>query len=118
MIGKRPYTPGYLAGDWVILSGQTGRVGETLAPGGFDAQFRQAFANIREILAGHKLGFDALAKITIYLTRMEDDYPRMNELYAQMFGVHKPARTTIGVAALPRGALVEVEAWAYTGQME
>jgi 2-iminobutanoate/2-iminopropanoate deaminase len=109
----RPYTPGYQAGNWIIVSGQTGRIGEALVLGGFDAEFQQALSNVRQILAEHKAGLDAVAKITIYLARMREDYQRMNELYAQVFETHKPARTTIGVAALPRNALVEVEAWAY-----
>jgi 2-iminobutanoate/2-iminopropanoate deaminase len=119
MIGERPYTPGYVAGDWVIVSGQTGRVGEHLAEG-FDAQFRQAFANVQSILNGRGMALGAVAKITIYLARMEADYERMNELYGELFDEHynspRPARTTIGVAALPRKALVEVEAWAYSGK--
>jgi 2-iminobutanoate/2-iminopropanoate deaminase len=97
MIGKRPYTPGYVAGEWLIVSGQTGRVGEQLAEG-FDAQFHQAFANVRAILSGHGLDLGAAAKITIYLARMEQDYGRMNELYTELFSKYadspKPARTT------------------------
>lgn len=116
MIGERPYTPGYVAGDWVIVSGQTGRIGEQLGEG-FDVQFKQAFANVRSILAGRGLDLGKVAKITIYLARMEEDYGRMNELYAELFSQYgdnpRPARTTIGVAALPRKALIEVEAWAY-----
>lgn len=118
MIGERPYTPGFVAGKWLIVSGQTGRVGEQLADG-FDAQFRQALANVQWILDEHKLALKNVAKITIYLTRMEIDYARMNELYAEIFDpisdFPKPARTTIGVAALPRKALIEIEAWAYSG---
>lgn len=118
MIGDRPYTPGYAAGEWLIVSGQTGRVGEQLAEG-FDAQFRQAFANVQWILNERKLNLGNVAKITIYLKRMEVDYDRMNQLYSELFSQHddrpRPARTTIGVAALPRNALVEVEAWAYVG---
>ena len=118
MIGERPYTPGYVAGEWLIVSGQTGRIGEQLADG-FDAQFRQAFSNVQLILNESGLALGAVAKITIYLARMEADYGRMNELYAELLSRNsdrpRPARTTIGVTALPRNALVEVEAWAYFG---
>ena len=105
-------TPGYRAGDWVIVSGQTGRMGETLVSDEFAAQFRQCLVNVDSILAGQGIGRRSIANVNIYLRRMADR-EQMNHLYGDFFGDHLPARTPVGVSELSRGALVEVEAWAY-----
>ncbi len=55
-----------------------------------------------------------VVKTTVYLRHIED-FPAMNEVYAEVFGEHRPARATVGVAGLPMGALVEIEAWAFVG---
>ncbi len=55
-----------------------------------------------------------MVKTTVFLRHM-NDYPEMNEVYVEGFGDHRPARSAIGVAELPLGALVEVEAWAFVG---
>ena len=109
---KAANTPGFRAGDWVIVSGQTGRVGEKLVSEDFAGQFTQCLANVEAILTAQGLPRTAVAKVNIYLLRMADR-EQMNGLYANFFGDHLPARTTVGVAELSRGALVEVEAWAY-----
>lgn len=111
-MSKARNTPGFRAGEWLIISGQTGRLGESLVPGGFAAQFRQALANLNRVVSDNGLSVGSVAKVTIYLTDM-GDYALMNELYAEFFGGHLPARTTIGVNGLNRGAAVEVEAWAF-----
>jgi 2-iminobutanoate/2-iminopropanoate deaminase len=111
-MSKPRNTPGYRAGDWLIVSGQTGRVGEALVPGGFAAEFVQALANVERIVDGGGLALHDIAKVNIYLASM-GDYARMNEIYAQFFGDHLPARTTVAVSGLNRGAAVEVEAWAF-----
>jgi 2-iminobutanoate/2-iminopropanoate deaminase len=109
---KAANTPGFRAGDWVIVSGQTGRVGEKLVSEDFAGQFTQCLANVEAILTAQGLPRTSVAKVNIYLLRMADR-EQMNGLYANFFGDHLPARTTVGVAELSRGALVEVEAWAY-----
>ncbi|MCK9913320.1 RidA family protein [Microbacteriaceae bacterium K1510] len=107
-------TPGYRAGDWIIISGQTGRVGETLVPGGFEAECRQALENFGAIVEQHGLSRSAIAKINIFLVDMADR-SRLNEIYLEFFGKHLPARTTVGVNQLSRNARVEIEGWAYAG---
>ena len=108
-------TPAYRAGEWVIVSGQTGRVGERLVSDEFAGQFRQCLANLEAALGSQKLDRSSVAKVNIYLRYMADR-EEMNELYADFFGAHLPARTTVGVSELSRGALVEVEAWAFLAQ--
>lgn len=93
MSAGRPYTPGFKASNRVIVSAQTGRTGDTVVPRGFDAEFRQALANVVRIVAERGLAVTDLAQLTIYLTRMRDDYQRMNELNVEFFGPRKPART-------------------------
>lgn len=110
---KAVNTPGYRAGDWLIVSGQTGRVGEHLVGDKFAEQFEQCLINLKKILDAESVPLTAIAKVTIYLRQM-NDREAMNDLYTTFFGEHRPARTTIGVAELSRGALVEIEAWAYT----
>lgn len=112
---KKMNTPGFRAGDWVIVSGQTGRVGEQLVSDEFDSQFQQCLVNVEKILSDEGLTRTSVAKVNIYLRRMSDREP-MNALYADFFGDHLPARTTVGVSELSRDALVEVEAWAYAAQ--
>lgn len=106
-----PYTPVVEAGDWVVVSGQVGLVDGKLVEGGFDGQCNQALANLRAQLESVGAALTDVVKTTVFLRHMTD-YPRMNELYCEAFGDHRPARSAVGVAELPLGALVEVEAWA------
>jgi 2-iminobutanoate/2-iminopropanoate deaminase len=55
-----------------------------------------------------------VVKTTVYLRHI-DDFAAMNEVYAEVFGEHRPARATVGVSGLPLGALVEIDAWAFVG---
>ncbi len=107
-----PYTPVVRAGDWIIVSGQLGTVDGKLAEGGVPAQTAQAIAN----LAGHLESVGAsladVAKTLCFLTDM-GTFADFNEAYVGGFGDHRPARSTIGVLALPGGGTVEIEAWAY-----
>ena len=105
-----PYTPVVEAGEWVVVSGQVGLADGKLADG-FDAQCTQALANLRGQLESVGASLDDVVKTTVFLRHMAD-YARMNELYMEAFGDHRPARSAIGVAELPLGALFEVEAWA------
>ncbi|MER3453351.1 MAG: deaminase [Acidimicrobiia bacterium] len=106
-----PYTPIVRAGDWLIVSGQIGLTptGE-LAPG-LVAQTQQAIANLEALLATEGASLADVVKTTCFLVHM-GDFAQFNEAYVEAFRGHRPARTTIGVAALPLGAVVEVEAWA------
>lgn len=107
-----PYTPVVRAGDWIIVSGQLGLDGVGLVAGGVGAQTAQAVRNLQAQLATMGAGLADVAKTLCFLTDM-DTFPVFNEAYAAGFGDSRPARSTIGVAALPAGAAVEIEAWAF-----
>jgi 2-iminobutanoate/2-iminopropanoate deaminase len=109
-----PYTPIVRAGDWLITSGQIGIAGGVLALG-FEAQLRQAMANLAGLLESEGAALTSVTKTTVFLTDM-DHYGEMNTIYTEYFGDHRPARSAVAVAALPLGALVEIEASAYLGQ--
>ena len=107
-----PYTPVMRAGDWLVVSGQIGVRDGALVTGGMQAELRQALDNLRAILEGEGASLADVVKTTVYLRHI-DDYAAMNETYIDVFGDHRPARSAVAVAALPIGALVEVEAWAF-----
>jgi 2-iminobutanoate/2-iminopropanoate deaminase len=109
-----PYSPAVRAGDWLALAGQVGIDPATgaLADGGVANQTRQALANVAAVLGDCGATLSDVAKTTVFLVDM-GDFPVMNEVYADAFGGHRPARSTIAVAALPLGARVEVEVWAF-----
>lgn len=110
-----PYTPIVRAGDWLVVSGQVGIADGKLVSGGLEGELRQAIANLRALLEGEGASLSDVTKTTVYLRHLGSDYPKMNEIYVELFGDHRPARSAVGVADLPIGALVEVEAWAYVG---
>jgi len=109
-----PYSPAVRAGDWLVLAGQVGLDPATgaLAEGGVGAQTRQALANVAAVLGDCGAIMADIAKTTVFLVDM-GDFGAMNEVYAEAFGGHRPARSAVAVAALPLGAHVEVEVWAY-----
>jgi 2-iminobutanoate/2-iminopropanoate deaminase len=109
-----PYSPAVRAGDWLALAGQVGIDPATgkLADSGVAAQTRQALANVAAVLGDCGASLGDVAKTTVFLVDM-GDFPVMNEVYADAFAGHRPARSTVAVAALPLGARVEVEVWAY-----
>jgi 2-iminobutanoate/2-iminopropanoate deaminase len=109
-----PYTPVVRAGDWLVVSGQVGIADGKLVAGGLEAELRQAMANLEAQLASQGAALTDVVKTTVFLRHMSD-YAQMNDVYTAAFGDHRPARSAIGVAELPIGALVEVEAWAYVG---
>ena len=109
-----PYTPVVRAGDWLVVSGQVGIVDGRLVAGGVAGELRQAIANLRALLEANGASLDRVVKTTVFLRHMSD-YALMNDVYVESFGDHRPARSAIGVAELPLGALVEVEAWAVVG---
>ena len=106
-----PYTPVVRAGDWLVVSGQVGAVDGKLVSGGTREQLQQALTNLRGLLESEGASMTDVVKTTVFLRHM-DDFAAMNDTYVAAFGDHRPARSAIGVAGLPLGALVEVEAWA------
>ena len=107
-----PYTPAVRAGDWIIVSGQLGLQDGALVSGGVAAQTTKAVENLQALLASMGAELSDIAKTLCFLTDM-DTFTTFNDAYVAGFGAHRPARSTIGVAALPAGAAVEIEAWAY-----
>jgi 2-iminobutanoate/2-iminopropanoate deaminase len=106
-----PYSQAIRAGDLVFVSGQLAlRPGEKELTGGtIQEQTEQVFANLRAILEDAGSGLDRLVKTTVFLADL-GDFQGMNEVYARHIGATPPARSTVEVAALPSGALVEIEA--------
>jgi 2-iminobutanoate/2-iminopropanoate deaminase len=111
-----PYTPVVRAGDWIIVSGQLGMRDGVLVEGGVAAQTTQAVTNLAGQLATMGATLNDVVKTLCFLTDM-DTFATFNESYIAGFGDHRPARSTVGVAALPAaGAGVEIEAWAFKPQ--
>ena len=109
-----PYSAAVRAGDWVIVSGQIPIDRETgeLVDGGIGVQVEQVLANLAAVLGDCGLGLEHLAKTTVYVTDL-GEFPTVNDVYARVLGEHRPSRATVEVAALPLGARVEIEAWAF-----
>jgi len=107
-----PYTPVVRAGDWVIVSGQLGVVDGKIVKGGVAAQTAQAIVNLKSQLASAGVTIDDVKKTLCFLTDM-DTFGTFNTAYVEGFVTSRPARSTIGVASLPFGGAVEIEAWAF-----
>jgi 2-iminobutanoate/2-iminopropanoate deaminase len=109
-----PYNQAIRVGELVFVSGQLGlRPGETELVGpGIREQTEQVLANVEAVLREAGSGLDRLVKTTVFLTDLAD-FAAMNEVYARRVGDAPPARSTVGVAALPSGAVVEIEAIAH-----
>ena len=107
-----PYTPVVRAGDWIIVSGQLGLLDGKLVRGGVAAQTTQSIANLRAHLKAAGATINDVKKTLCFLTDM-DNFAAFNSAYTDCFGSSRPARSTVGVAALPLGGVVEIEAWAY-----
>ncbi len=108
------YRPIVRAGDWLVVSGQVGIRDGRLVSGGFDDQLEQAVDNLEALLTGEGSSLAQVVKTTVFLRHM-GDYDVLNEIWGRRFGTEPPARAAFAVSELPLGALVEVEAWAYTG---
>jgi 2-iminobutanoate/2-iminopropanoate deaminase len=105
-----PYSQAIAAGGFVFVSGQLGlKPGDTAISGGIEEQTEQIFANLAAILAEAGTDLDRLVKTTVFLQNL-DDFQAMNGVYASHVGDRPPARSTVEVAKLPSGALVEIEA--------
>ena len=107
-----PYSQAIVAQGLVFCSGQVALAAGAsgvFTGGDVAAQTRQALANLAEVLAAAGSGLQKVVKTTVFLTDMRD-FAAMNQVYGERFGGHRPARATVAVAALPKGALVEIEA--------
>ncbi len=106
-----PYSQAVRSGQWLFLSGQIGLepLGGALVGGGIEAEAERVLQNLQAVLraAGGSLGH--IVRTTIYLTDL-NDFMRVNEVYGRYFQAPFPARATVGVAALPRGARIEIDA--------
>jgi 2-iminobutanoate/2-iminopropanoate deaminase len=105
-----PYSQAVSADGWIFTSGQVGldpATGE-LVPGGFEAQARRVFENLGAVLAAAGCSFGDVVRATVYLADMAD-FATLNGIYADAFGDHRPARSTVQAAALPKGARVEID---------
>jgi 2-iminobutanoate/2-iminopropanoate deaminase len=106
-----PYSQATRANGFLFTAGQVGfdpATGE-LVDGGIAEQTARVLENLRAILAAEGVPLSSVVKTTVYLVDM-NAFTAMNEVYARAFGEHRPARSTVAVAALPRGAQVEIDA--------
>ncbi len=105
-----PYSQGIRVGDFVYTAGQAAvdpAVGK-LIDGDISAQTRRTLQNISAVLDAAGTAMSKVVKTTVFLTDMAN-FKAMNEVYAEFFPEHPPARSTVAVAGLPLGALVEIE---------
>lgn len=113
-----PYSQAVRAGDTVYLSGQIPLDPATMQlVEGFEAQVRRVFDNLEAVCAAAGASFDDVVRVTIYLTDLAN-FPVVNEIMASRFREPYPARVTVGVASLPRGAAVEIDAIAHLPPQE
>jgi 2-iminobutanoate/2-iminopropanoate deaminase len=105
-----PYSQAIISGQMVYTAGQVALDPGTmeLVPGGVAEQTDRALTNLRAVLAAAGSGLDRVIKTTVFLVDM-GDFAAMNEVYARHFGAHRPARSTVAVAGLPKGARVEID---------
>jgi 2-iminobutanoate/2-iminopropanoate deaminase len=106
-----PYSAGVRAGPFIYTAGQIGIDPATgdLVSGGIEAETRQVLTNLKNILEAAGASMDQVVKTTVFLGEMLD-FARMNAVYSEFFTSAPPARTTVAVAGLPKGASVEIEA--------
>jgi 2-iminobutanoate/2-iminopropanoate deaminase len=106
-----PYSQGTIVNGFVFTAGQVALDPATgdVVPGGVAQQTERVMQNLAAILQAAGSGLDRVVKTTVFLTDMAD-FAAMNEVYAKAFGDHRPARSTVAVASLPKGVSVEIEA--------
>ena len=105
-----PYSQAIRTQDLVFTAGQIGLDPATMniVEGGIEAQTRQVLTNLKHVLEAADSGLNCVGKTTVFLQSM-DDFAAMNAVYAEFFPENPPARSTIAVAGLPKGAMVEIE---------
>ncbi len=106
-----PYSQAVVGGQWMFSSGQIGLDPQTgaLVAGGVEAESRRALENLRQVLSKAGLGFDDVVKTTLFVVDL-GEFDVINRVYGEHFASPYPARSTVQVAALPRGARIEIEA--------
>jgi 2-iminobutanoate/2-iminopropanoate deaminase len=111
-----PYSQAIRTSNLILTAGQIGlnpSSGE-LVEGGIETQTRQVLTNLQHVLEAADSSLARVVKTTVFLKDM-DDFAKMNAVYAEFFTRNPPARSTVAVAGLPRGALIEVEVLALPG---
>lgn len=105
-----PYSQSVSIDGWLYTSGQVALdpANGELVPGGFEPQAHRVFENLRQVLASAGCTFRDVVKATVYVADLAD-FPKLNAIYAENMGDHRPARSTVQVAGLPKGALVEID---------
>jgi len=111
-----PYSPAVRAGDWIVCSGQIGvDASGTVVPGGLEAQTRQALTNVATLLSDLDCTWADVAKATLFVAVESPEWMReVNAVYEEAIGPHRPARSTVGVAWLPKGTDFEIEVLVYS----
>jgi len=109
-----PYSQAVKVGGWLYASGQIPLDPQTgqLVQGGIEHETRRVMDNLSAVLAAAGASFQQVVKVTVYLTDMQD-FPAFNAVFAGYFPSDPPARATVAVAALPRGAHIEIDAVAF-----
>lgn len=111
-----PYNQAIQVGEFLFCSGQTPlRPDGTMVEGDVTEQAHQVFSNLKAVLEAAGTSLTHVVKTTVFLKDM-NDFANMNAVYAEYFGDHKPARSTVEVARLPKDARVEIELIAYLGE--
>jgi len=111
-----PYSQAIKSGHLIFTSGQLGLIPESgKLPAGIEAQTKQVLANLAAVLTAAGSSMDDIVKTTIFLDNMAD-FSTVNAIYAEAFSTTPPARSTVEVAGLPLGGLVEIEAVALTSE--
>ena len=106
-----PYAQAIADGEWVFCSGQIGidSASGRLVEGGIEHETRRVMENLREVLGAADLGFEDIVKTTIYVVDLSE-FDIINRIYGEHLNSPYPARATVQVAALPRGARIEIDA--------
>jgi len=104
-----PYSQGVRVGDWLFLSGQIplDPQKEELVDGGIEAQTERVLENLKGVLEAGGMGLEDVVQVTVYMTDL-GEFEAMNRVYARYFPQGSPARVTVGVASLPKGARIEM----------
>lgn len=105
-----PYSQAVSIDGWLFTSGQVALDAQSgeMAGDGFEVQARKVLGNLQHVLAAAGCSFADVVKTTVFVTDLAD-FPKLNELYGEAMGDHRPARSTVQVAGLPAGAKVEIE---------
>ena len=104
-----PYSQAVRQGNFIFFSGQIAlRPDGSMSPGGIEEETKQALNNLEAILESSGASLDNVVKTTVYLTDLKN-FPVVNKIYAEYFRENPPARATVGVSNLPKGALIEID---------